>query len=40
LTEAGKKHGPLLGRIDGSTIAVWQGNSAYVGELSPDGRNI
>jgi len=40
LTEAGKKHGPLLGRIDGSTIAVWRGNAAYVGELSPDGRNI
>jgi hypothetical protein len=40
LTEAGKKHGPLLGRIDGSTIAVWHGNTSYVGELSPDGRNI
>jgi hypothetical protein len=40
LSEAGKKHGPLLGRIDGSTIAVWHGNATYVGELSPDGRNI
>lgn len=40
LTVAGKKHGPLLGRIDGSTIAVWRGNAAYVGELSPDGRII
>jgi hypothetical protein len=40
LTEAEKKHGPLLGRIDGSTIAVWHGNATYVGELSPDGRNL
>jgi hypothetical protein len=40
LSEAGKTHGPLLGRVDGSTIAVWHGNATYVGELSSDGRKI
>jgi len=40
LTKRGTEQGPLLGRVDGSTIAVWHGKTSYVGELSADGRTI